>query len=215
MGSVDFNMTATVRSELGKGASRRLRHQGKIPVILYGSDKEPVSLTMDHDHLFHHIEHEAFYSHILTINIDGVEEKVVLKDLQRHPAKPLIQHADFMRVRENEKIRMHVPLHFTNESSAPGVKSGGGIISHNIIEIEVTCLPNDLPEYLEVNMGSVELDQAVHLSDIQLPPGVELAALLQGTEHDLPIASIHKSRASIEAGNETEDGEGSVPEQDQ
>ena len=206
MSKVDFNITAEVRSDLGKGASRRLRHEGKVPAVIYGGDKDPVSLTLDHDSMFHHLENEAFYSHILTIDVAGTKEKAVLKDLQRHPAKPIIMHADFMRVSEKEKLKMHVPLHFINEEQAPGVKQGG-IVTHNITEVEVQCLPKDLPEYLEVDLAGVEMEQILHLTDVKLPAGVELVELLHGEEHNQAVAAIHKTRASKEA---EESGEGAA-----
>ena len=198
MSKVDFNITAEVRSDLGKGASRRLRHEGKVPAVIYGAEKDPVSLTLDHDNLFHHLENEAFYSHILTIDVAGTKEKAVLKDLQRHPSKPIIMHADFMRVSEKEKLKMHVPLHFINEEEAPGVKQGG-IVTHNITEVEVQCLPKDLPEYLEVDLTGLEIEQILHLTDVKLPAGVELVELLHGEEHNQAVAAIHKTRASKEA----------------
>jgi large subunit ribosomal protein L25 len=198
MSTVDFNITAEVRSDLGKGASRRLRHEGKVPAVIYGAEKDPVSLTLDHDNLFHHLENEAFYSHILTIDVAGTKEKAVLKDLQRHPSKPIIMHADFMRVSEKEKLKMHVPLHFINEEEAPGVKQGG-IVTHNITEVEVQCLPKDLPEYLEVDLTGLEIEQILHLTDVKLPAGVELVELLHGEEHNQAVAAIHKTRASKEA----------------
>ena len=203
MSSVDFNINAEVRDDLGKGASRRLRRQGKIPAVVYGAGKDAQSLTLDHADFAHHLEHEAFYSHILTLTVDGKGEQVVLKDLQRHPAKPFINHADFLRVSAKEKLRMSVPLHFLGEDVAPGVKIGGGMVSHNITEVEVSCLPKDLPEYLEVDMSEVELEQSVHLSDIPLPKGVELVELSHGAEHDQAVAAIHKTRGSMEEVEET------------
>lgn len=207
MSKVDFNITAEVRSDLGKGASRRLRHEGKVPAVIYGGEKDPVSLTLDHDDLFHHLENEAFYSHILNIDVAGSKEKAVLKDLQRHPAKPIILHADFMRVSEKEKLKMAVPLHFINEEQAPGVKKGG-IVTHNITEVEVQCLPKDLPEYLEVDLAGIEIEQILHLTDIKLPAGVELVELLHGEEHNQAVAAIHKTRASKEAEEAGEGAEG-------
>ncbi len=207
MSKVDFNITAEVRSDLGKGASRRLRHKGKVPAVIYGGESDPVSLTLDHDNLFHHLENEAFYSHILNIDVAGSKEKAVLKDLQRHPSKPIIMHADFMRVSEKEKLKMSVPLHFINEEQAPGVKKGG-LVTHNITEVEVQCLPKDLPEYLEVDLSGLDMEQILHLTDIILPAGVELIELLHGVDHNQPIAAIHKTRASKEAEEGEEAGEG-------
>jgi large subunit ribosomal protein L25 len=207
MSKVDFNITAEVRSDLGKGASRRLRHEGKVPAVIYGGEKDPMSVTLDHDDLFHHLENEAFYSHILNIEVAGNKEKAVLKDLQRHPAKPIIMHADFMRVSETEKLKMAVPLHFINEEQAPGVKKGG-IITHNITEVEIQCLPKDLPEYLEVDLSGLDIEQILHLTDIAMPAGVELVELLHGEEHNQPVAAVHKTRASKEAEEAAEGGEG-------
>jgi large subunit ribosomal protein L25 len=203
MSNVDFTISAEVRSDLGKGASRRLRHASKVPAIVYGAGKDPVSITLDHDKLMHSLENEAFYSSILTLDFAGNSEKAVLKDLQRHPAKPVILHADFLRISESEKLKMHVPLHFLNEEAAPGVKIGG-VVTHNVTEVEVQCLPANLPEYLEVDMADVEIEQIVHLSDIKLPEGVEMVELLHGEGHDQAVAAIHKTRASMEA--ETEEG---------
>ncbi len=207
MSNVDFALNAEVRSDLGKGASRRLRHAGKVPAIIYGAGKDPVSLTLDHDELFHALENEAFYSHILTLKVEGGDdESAVLKDLQRHPAKPVLLHADFLRVSATDKIKMQVPLHFINEDEAPGVKLGG-VVTHNMTEVEVLCLAKDLPEYLEVDLAGAEIEAILHLSDIKLPEGVELVALTHGEDHNLPIAAIHKTRASIEAAAGGEGGE--------
>jgi large subunit ribosomal protein L25 len=203
MSKVDFTLSAEVRTDLGKGASRRLRHANRVPAIVYGGDKEPMNISLEHLKLIHNLENEAFYSHILTIDIDGKKEKTVLKDLQRHPAKPVILHADFLRVSDTEKLKMHVPLHFINEEKAPGVKMGG-VLTHNVTEVEIQCLPNDLPEYLEVDMAGVEIEQIIHLSDIQLPNGVELVELTHGDGHDQAVAAIHKTRASVEASKEGE-----------
>ena len=196
--SIDFNVTAETRKDVGKGASRRLRHAGKIPGVLYGAGKDAVSLTMSHDEMFHHLEHEAFYSHILKVSVDGKAEKAVLKDVQRHPGKPKIMHVDFQRVSETEKLHMHVPLHFINEDTAPGVKVGGGIVSHLMAGVDIHCLAKDLPEYLEVDLGNLEEGDSLHLSDIKLPEGVEIPALAQGPDHDLPVASIHAKKGGEE-----------------
>lgn len=199
----DFVLEASLRSDLGKGASRRLRREGKVPGVLYGAHKDATSVTLDHNDLFHHLENEAFYSHILTINVGGKAEQAVLKDLQRHPVKPIIMHIDFQRVSASEKIRMHVPLHFTGADVAPGVKIGSGLVTHNINEVEITCLPKNLPEFIEVDMSKVELNQVIHMSDLKLPSGVELVELAHG--HDLPVAGIHAPRGA--ATEETEGGE--------
>ena len=206
MSNNEFVIEAEARSDVGKGASRRLRRAGRVPAILYGADETPVSLTTDHDGLVHQLENEAFFSHILTLKIDGKEHKAVLKDLQRHPSKPLLLHADFQRVSEKDKLRMHVPLHFVNDEQAPGAKKGG-VVNHVMNEVEVVCLAKDLPEFIEADMAAVDLGESVHLSDLKLPAGVELVELLHGEDHDLPVATIVGTRASAEA-EAAEEGEG-------
>ncbi|WP_455220533.1 50S ribosomal protein L25/general stress protein Ctc [Kaarinaea lacus] len=196
--NIDFNVTAETRKDVGKGASRRLRHAGKIPGVIYGAGKDAISLTMNHDDILHHLEHEAFYSHILSISVDGKVEKAVLKDVQRHPSKPKVMHIDFLRVSEKDKIHMHVPLHFINEETAPGVKIGGGLVSHLMSSVDIVCLAKDLPEYLEVDLGNLNTGESLHLSDIKLPAGVEIPALAQGPDHDLPVASIHAKKGGGE-----------------
>ncbi|MDT8383825.1 MAG: 50S ribosomal protein L25/general stress protein Ctc [Gammaproteobacteria bacterium] len=205
--SVDFNITAESRSDVGKGASRRLRRDGKVPGIIYGSGKDPVSVITNHSELLHHLENEAFYSHILTLKLDGKAEKVVLKDLQRHPAKPRLLHVDFMRVSVSDVIHMQVPVHFINEDVSVGVKSGG-MVSHLMNSIEVVCKAQDLPEYLTVDIAALEEGASLHLSDIVLPKGVTIAALTHGEDHDLPVVSIHTPRG----GGDTEAAEGEAAE---
>lgn len=206
-----FVVNAEVRTDKGKGASRRLRRlENLVPAIIYGGDKEPVSLTLKHNEIIKSLESEAFYSHILTINIAGKEESAILKDLQRHPARDEIMHADFLRVSKNQPINVHVPLHFTNEEACVGVKMEGGAISHQASDVEITCLPGDLPEFIEVDMSEVHIESIIHLSDLVLPKGVTVAALQHGEDHDLPVAAVHKPKgekvvedeASEEAGEE-------------
>ena len=193
--SESFIIEAEVRTDTGKGASRRLRHQNKVPAVLYGAGKDPVALTLDHNEMFHHLENEAFYSHILTVNIGKEKEPAILKDLQRHPAKSAkIMHIDLMRVDMKEKIRVHVPLHFINEDKAPGVKAGG-LVAHSVTELHIACLPGALPEYIEVDIADLELDTGLHVSDLKLPEGVEAVDLLQGDDHDYLVAAIHLPRA--------------------
>ncbi len=213
--SNEFVVTAEPRSDQGKGASRRLRRQGRVPAILYGAGKDPVPLSVDHNELLKQLENEAFYSHILTIEVGGRKEQAILKDLQRHPAKPFIMHLDFMRVRAGERIRVNVPLHFVGGDVAPGVKIGGGIVTHAVTEVEIVCLPKDLPEYIEVDLSKLELGQSLHLSDIQLPEGVELVQLLQGEEHDVAVAAIQATRGSGDgaAAEEADSGETGGEEQ--
>jgi large subunit ribosomal protein L25 len=200
--SVDFNINAESRTDVGKGASRRLRHAGKVPGIIYGSGKDPVSFTVVHSDLMHHLEHEAFYSHILTVTIDGKAQKAVLKDLQRHPAKPRILHVDFLRVGANDTIHMQVPVHFINEEDSIGVKAGG-LVSHLMTTIEITCKASDLPEYLQVDIADLDVGASLHLSDIDLPKGVAITALTHGADHDLPVVSIHAPRGGGDEEEET------------
>ncbi len=194
MSTIKFELEAEVRADIGKGASRRLRHADKVPAVIYGGGEKPVSLTLDHNKTLHALSHEAFYSHILTLKIGKAVEKVILKDVQRNPAKPRIAHIDFLRVRADQKLHMHVPLHFTGAEEAPGTKAGG-VVSHLMNDLEVNCLPADLPEYIEVDISGMALDQTLHLTDLKLPKGIELVAFAHGVEgHDHPVVSIHIPR---------------------
>ena len=197
----NFIVIAETRTDAGKGASRRLRHTGKIPGVIYGAGKDAVSLSMVHSDMTHHLEHESFYSHILSVEIDGKAEKAVLKDVQRHAAKPVIMHVDFQRVSETQKLHMNIPLHILGEENAPGVKEGG-LVSHLLNNIEIICLAKNLPEYLELDISSLELGGSLHLSDIKLPEGVEIVALTHGEGHDLPAVSVHAPKGG---GEEDED----------
>lgn len=205
--SVSFEIDAELRDDMGKGASRRLRREGKVPAILYGAGKDPLALTLDHDVMVHNLENEAFYSHILTVKMGKDKEQAILKDLQRHPAKPFILHVDLQRVSAKEKIRVHVPLHFVGEDVAPGAKEGG-VITHNMNEVEVTCLPKDLPEFIEADLSNLEMGHSIHLSELSLPKGVELVELSHGPEHDLPVCAIQATRGGAEAAGEAEAAEG-------
>jgi large subunit ribosomal protein L25 len=196
----EFALNAEVRSDLGKGASRRLRRLANlVPAVIYGGDKAPQSITLLAKELAKLLENEAAYSHILSLNVAGSTEQVLVKALQRHPAKGFVLHADFIRVVAGQKLTAHVPLHFLNEETAVGVKQGGGEISHTLVEVEVSCLPKDLPEFIEVDLAKVALGQIVHLSDLSLPKGVELVALAHG--NDLAVANIHASRVAKEEGD--------------
>jgi large subunit ribosomal protein L25 len=196
---VDFSLNATARNDMGKGASRRLRRLAQqVPAIIYGGSADPQSISLAHKDVVHALENEGFYSHIINLNVDGNSQEVILKDMQRHPAKPVILHMDFQRVDKTHKITVKVPLHFINEETAIGVKQGGGIVSHSMTELEISCLPQDLPEYLEVDLASVELGGTVHISDVKLPKGVESVALSHGADHDLPVAAIIKPRGQAE-----------------
>ena len=195
--SNSFIVNVELRTDKGKGASRRLRRlEDKIPGIVYGGGKDPQPLSLVHKDIIKHLEDEAFYSHILTLKAGSKTEKVILKDLQRHPYKQKITHMDFMRISANQKLHTSVPLHFINEAECPGVKEGG-VINHSYTTVEVSCLPKNLPEFIEVDMADVEMDQIIHLTDIKLPKGVELVELSHGDDHDQAIATIHKARAAV------------------
>ncbi len=186
-----YLLDATVRTDMGKGASRRLRREDKVPGILYGGDEAPVALTFDHNKINNSADYEAFYSHVLTLNIDGKKVEALVKDMQRHPYKPKITHIDFQRVIAGEELHTNVPLHFINEDKCEAVKNDGGIAEHHVNEIEITCLPKDLPEYIEVDMAGVEMGQTVHLSDITLPAGITSVELAKEDEtHDLAVVTV-------------------------
>ncbi len=211
--SVDFELNAESRTDVGKGASRRLRRANRVPGVIYGGGTDPQSITLDGFQLGNALEHEAFYSHVLTLKVDGKAQTAVLKDLQRHPYKPTIVHADFLRVSAKDTIRMHVPIHYINEDKAYGVKQEGGQIFHNLSDIEIACEARNLPEYIEVDLTDVHLGQTIHLSDLKLPKGVEIPALAHGEEHNLPVVSIRgAAKASADDEAEDEAGEGSAEE---
>ncbi|MCW8090678.1 50S ribosomal protein L25/general stress protein Ctc [Alteromonas sp. ASW11-130] len=191
MSEAIFNLDAQVRTDMGKGASRRLRRADKLPAILYGGDEAPVALTLDHNKVNNAADFEAFYSHVLTLNIDGKNVEALVKDMQRHPYKPKITHIDFQRVIAGQEVHTHVPLHFINEDKCTAVKNEGGIAEHHVNEIEITCLPKDLPEFIEVDMAGVEMGQTVHLSDLTLPKGVSSVELGRGDEdHNLAVVTV-------------------------
>ena len=204
--SVDFVLNAQERQDVGKGASRRLRRAGYIPAVLYGGHKEPVSLALNQNEVHRQVKEEAFFSHILTLQIDGRAERAVLRDMQRHPYKPLVSHLDLQRVSEDEQIRVHVPLHFVNEENCKGVRQEGGVISHLLIEVEVACLPKDLPEYIEVDVADLGMSESIHLSELQMPSGVELVQLTQGT--DTGVVNVHHPQGAGSGGGEAEGEEG-------
>ena len=210
MSKEEFELNCTVRTDLGKGASRRLRRlDNNIPAVLYGGDKDPVSLTIAHKDIAKAIENEAFFSHIITLNVGKKKEKAVIKALQRHPAKPIIMHADFLRVNEKQAIHVKVPLHFMNEEKCPGVKLGGGSILKTMNEIEVSCLPGDLPEFIEVDLVDLEAGQTLHLSDVTLPKGVTSDELAKGESHDQAVVSANAPKVSKD-----EDDSEAAPEEE-
>lgn len=186
-----FEINATVRTEAGKGASRRLRRESKVPGVIYGGAKnrKPVSLTLELKELVKALSNEAFYSHVLTVNIDGKEEQAILMDLQRHPATDFPMHIDFERVTKSTKIHKRVPLHFINEE---GIIKAGGKVQHVATEVEITCKVGDLPEFIEVDIKGLEQGQVIHLSELKLPKGITLVELNKGASHDTPVVSIAK-----------------------
>lgn len=191
---VDFTISAESRDDLGKGASRRLRRNANmVPGIIYGGDKAPKSISILAKDLAKLLENESVFSHILSINVAGQKESVLIKALQRHPSKGFVLHIDLQRMVAGQKITTTIPLNFINEDIAIGVKQSGGEISHMTSEVEIQCLPKDLPESITVDMANVELDQMIHLSDLKAPKGVELVALTH--ENDLPVATIYTPRA--------------------
>lgn len=190
----EFALNAEVRSDLGKGASRRLRRNASlVPAIVYGGEQAPQSISLQAKDVAKLLENEAAFSHVIALNVSGNVETVLIKALQRHPAKSFVMHVDFMRAVAGQKLTAHVPLHFVNQETAVGVKQQGGEVSHTVSEVEVSCLPQDLPEFIEVDMAKVEIGQTLHLSDLKVPAGVELVALAHG--NDLAVANIHASRA--------------------
>ena len=192
-----IKLSAAMRKDVGKGASRRLRHEDKVPAIIYGGEAEPVQITLEGRAIRRALEAESFYSQIVTLDIEGTEQQAILKDVQRHPAKEHAMHMDFLRVDATHAITTHIPLHFLNEDTCVGVKAGGAI-THARVEVEVKCLPADLPEFIEVDMANVELGAHVHLSDLSIPEGVQLVAMLQGEGNDLDVASVQKLRGADE-----------------
>ena len=194
--STDFILQAKGREDTGKGASRRLRRlAGEVPAIVYGGKKDPTKIVLTHKDVAKALENEAFFSSIISLDIEGASEDVIIKDIQRHPAKKIVLHMDFFRVSKTTVLQTKVPLHFINEDTCPGVKLGGGIVAHTMTDIEIQCLPKNLPEFIEVDMAEVDLGDIVHISDIVLPEGVESVALNLGADHDLSVATINKPKA--------------------
>jgi len=191
-------INAGIRKDEGKGASRRLRHSGNIPAVLYGGHQDPVSLQLSHNQILLASQHEWFYSAILDLDVDGQVQKVILRDMQRHPFKQLIMHLDFQRISENEAIRVNVPLHFLNQEKSVAGKTSGVVITHELNEIGISCLPKDLPEFIELDLSNLQIGQIVHLSEIKLPAGVEIPELKLGKEHDVAVVVAKHARGESE-----------------
>lgn len=204
--STDYQINAEPRSESGKAASRRYRRDGKIPAVVYGAGKENLSLVLNHHEIFHNLETEGFHSAIIKINIGKKVEQAILRDVQMHPFKNNVVHVDFQRVSATQKLHIAVPLHFIGEEEAPGVKTEHGIMSHNVTEVDVSCLPADLPEYLEIDVSHLSVNDAVYLSEIKLPDGVEITALMHDGE-DQVAASVYMPQLEVEEEVEAEEGE--------
>jgi len=213
----ELDLVAELRTDTGKGSSRRLRHAGKVPAIIYGAGREPRALTFDHNDLLKAAEDESFFSSVLNVKVGENVRPSILKDIQVHPAKRQILHLDLQRIVAGEKIKMTIPLHYLNEESCPGVKTGGGSVAKTRTEVEISCLPKDLPEYIEVDIAELELDQILHLSDITLPEGVELTDLVADPPRDEAIVTVHIIKVAAEP-EETEGedvgAEGEAPESD-
>ena len=210
---VDFTLNANVRDDLGKGASRRLRRNADlVPAIVYGGNKEPQSISIAARELNKALENEAFYSSIIGLSIDGKVEEVLVKALQRHPAKPRVLHADFQRIVAGQKVTVQVPLHFANEDTCVGVKQEGGMVFRNLPEVEISCLPKDLPDFIEVDLKDLKVGEALHLADLKLPEGLTIPSLALGDDHNLPVVTVMAQRTAAAADEDdaAEDGEESA-----
>jgi large subunit ribosomal protein L25 len=184
-----FEFVAKSRNNSGKSAAKAARRQGDVPAVIYGGGQAPQMLVLEHNEVVKHLAHEAVYSHILDVTVDGKTEKAVLKGVQRHPAKAKVLHLDFMRINESDKVKMRVPLHFINEATSIGVKAGG-VVTHSVTDVEVSCLSSALPEFIEVDLAHLDVGQSIHLTDLVLPAGVQLVELTHGTDHNLSVVTI-------------------------
>ena len=187
--SAKFELTAEPRAAKGTGASRRLRRSGKVPAILYGAGKDPMTVALDQNVMIRHLANEKFHTSILTVKVGAESDQAILRDWHMHPYKPVVMHVDLQRISATEKIHMKVPLHFTGQDVAPGVKLDGGIVTHLMTEVDITCLPKDLPEFLTVDMSALHINESVHLSNIKLPEGVSITSLAHGGD-DLAVGAI-------------------------
>lgn len=194
----EHQINASVRKVEGKGASRRLRTSGHVPAIVYGGNATPENVQIEHNHLWHVSQSEWFYASILTLNVDGNAQRVLLRDIQRHPFKQQIMHLDFQRIDENAAIRFNVPLHFLNQEKSPAGKTANVIVTHELNELAIVCLPRNLPEFIEVDLSALSAGDIIHMSDIKLPSGVENPALKLGKEHDLAVVIAKFARGTDE-----------------
>ena len=207
--SDQFELIARLRARSGTNLVRRLRREGDVPAVLYGGGKDNLSIAINHDVLFHSLEKEEFHSAIIIINTDGNKEQAILRDVQRHPHKTNILHADFQRVDDKKILTMSLPIHFVGEEECIGVKTSGGVLSHLINDVEISCLPKDLPEQIELDVANLDLNESLHLSDIKLPEGVNITALIHDEEniHDQAVVSVLPPRVEIEPADEVEEVE--------
>ena len=190
---ITYQVGADSRHEQGKGASRRLRRAGKVPAVLYGGQGGPRNITLDHQQLLTLIDKEKFYSSIIHVNVDAQPQPAIVRDVQMHPARNAVVHVDLQRVVEGEKLRIHLPIHFKGEAAAPGVKTQGGIVSHLMQDVEISALPQDLPEFLELDLSAMNLNETRYLGDIPLPAGVTIPEL---AHRNPPVVSVHSPRAA-------------------
>jgi large subunit ribosomal protein L25 len=207
----EHNITASSRNDEGKGASRRLRRTAQIPAIVYGGDAAPQSIQFDHEKIWQASQNEWFYSSILSLDLGGKVQKVLLRDMQRHPYKQQIMHMDFQRVDENQAIRVAVQLHFLNEDSSPAGKAADVVVTHEMTEVTISCLPKDLPEFIEVDLGQLEVGTIIHLSELKLPAGVEIPELKLGKEHDLAVVIAKHGKEEVEEPTEAPEVVADVP----
>ncbi|MDD2724437.1 MAG: 50S ribosomal protein L25/general stress protein Ctc [Methylovulum sp.] len=190
-----FEFVAEGRADSGKGAARRSRRQGNVPAVIYGGHRDPQMLVLNHNEVIKHLEHEAVYSHVLDITVDGKIEKAILKGVQRNPARFQVLHLDFLRVDMSETVKVHVPLHFINEATSVGGKKSG-VAAHSMADVEISCLPSSLPEFIEVDLANLDIGETLHLSDLVLPNGVAIVVLAQGEEHNHPVVTMMPTKAA-------------------
>jgi large subunit ribosomal protein L25 len=209
-----FEFVAENRDLAGKSAARAVRRGGQVPAVVYGGNAQPQSIVLNHNDVLKHLEHEAVYSHVLDLKIDGKSEKAVIKGVQRHPSRPVVLHMDFMRVDATQEFKVHVPLHFINEDICAGVKTGG-VVTHAMVDVEISCLPAALPEYIEVDLTDLEIGDSIHLSHLILPDGLEIPVLAQGEDHDNMVAQVMKTKVVEEIDEEADsEGEGEEPSEE-
>lgn len=208
--SSNYVLNAQSRDVFGTGASRRQRRDSHIPAVVYGAGKDNETVTLDHDQVMHSLEKEAFHSAIIDLETDAGSQQVILREVQMHPHRPLVLHMDFQRIKATEKLHMKIPLHFDGADVAPGVKVDGGILAHAMTELDITCLPKDLPEYIAVDVSELGMNESIHLSDITLPEGVELTVTAYHEGEDPAVATIAAPKV-VEEESASEEGEGGEP----